>query len=247
MANEYLTDRSIYIKPVTNTITPPINNINTEKYFDKEMIIDSINGFQLCKYVLYMKCDYCKSVIKRLTVRGIQIGNVGTDKHKNEYPFYYCYDCNKSMCIQCFDKVTSCKNIESINLNKPINAKYKCKKHMLAHRNLYASLALACDSCDVSLNRHVNIYSNREQDTDYCISCVDRDPTLISNFDLALWKHIDIDDWCEFGSIMDWIPISRDNDTVKLFNYNKDSKYCGTYAIAARDNNGHYNIARCNI
>lgn len=253
---EFLTNEAIYIKPVENTVAlpgPPCKEIqdfvtklnlslptetDIEEYWEAvksdNIRVSRVNGTPIVESFMYMVCDYCKT----------QPENPELDP--NDHPIYYCYNCCTDMCYLCHEELVLGKGTPGSRNYKERAAKLsKCKDHHLVRRNLFCVQSLQCEKCDKELSNDVEVYSRRIENKDYCISCVETNPDLINEHALVRWKRINLDDWFEYGSMMDWVPVLRDaNYDWILYNYNRDSKYCGTFALMANDNHGRCGFFR---
>ena len=204
--------RKYFINDIINYFNDIINN---------GARITFVNGVNMsCYDSQCYYCDYCH-------------GNIKSD-------YYYCYDCHNDMCHLCYietseeialangaknyhkrqDKLTKCQNFHKIKLRKLNNS-------------------AICDLC----GNHIftfNRYHN-QNDYDLCLDCsqIDSGKIQIIEQNLQLVDNILSCDQCDFGSLIDWIPLIQDCEgNMILINANKDSQFHYKYAFASIDDHG---------
>lgn len=133
----------------------------------------------------------------------------------NEY--YYCSHCFGNICKRC----------QKNNL-------HDCD---LSHSKQRGTKSLNCDLCNYPIIDNKVYHKVKEDDPndsiDVCLDCSkesERGKMIIDEYKLEL---IDFNnDFWEFGSINDWVPIMMNDERMYiLINYNSDSKYNGNVAL----------------
>jgi hypothetical protein len=186
------------------------------------MRINHINGVDISFFSFgSLYCDYCNVSIK--------------DKE-----YYYCWDCVKDMCILCFEETDEEKAIANgaKNFKKRQDSLKECRQHLLKKRDY--PVTTFCDVCnDVIIDNQ--LYSLDIVNSDLCLKCekTDKGQEIIKDKSLKLVKNKIPMDSCEFGSMLDWIPVikNKDQDMI-LLNMNPDSKYYEKVCLMAIDNHG---------
>ena len=133
--------------------------------------------------------------------------------------YFYCLYCHKNICNGCYTDTIHCN----------IDHKRKIKSRLLATSKNYL---LYCDGCDVVIIKQY--YSKKVQDNTYdlCIKCYNNKPDQ----ELEKYEYILPADNCNFGTIIDWIPILKDNKNDLLLLNKNTFEYC----IAVKCINGWY-------
>lgn len=180
----------------------------------EQRIIEKINGNKMCSWDHgELKCRYCEKFIL--------------------YHYFYCYDCHYNMCINCY-------NNNDEQMNKVLKLSICKNDHKLKLRNYYYFDQIVCDICDEYIEYPILHYRNLDDESDtydLCFECwkLNKDNNL-KREDL---KKPCTD--CDFGTIIDWIPILIDNSNdLILFNKNTlefclsikiEEKYWNYYVI----------------
>jgi len=208
-----------------NCISSYHDNILTDK-----ITINSINGVDV--NVDKFRCDHCR-------------------EHYDEYFHYYCDNCSKLMCDNCYDK------LGSNNL---------CSQHSV--KMVYTTDIIYCNICEeyiFSATMYSSSFTPRiasfglystatiDDTLDVCLACKETDSgqKFIKEHDL-LRSPNSLEakyDTYEFGSIFDWVPLLVDRESnMILFNHNSDSIYRGRLAFLSGPNNVlDYNILHKSI
>ncbi len=180
--------------------------------------ISMINGMSSSYNGANYKCDYCETII---------------EKGSN---YFYCYDCYLDMCNLCFSET-----------NEENRTSSRCREHNLKTR--YSWELYYCDICDVNIYDTYR-YSNCEEKEyceDLCQKCSETEEgkKFIEDNKLILTENI-IDGGSDFGSMLDWIPILRDDEyNLILYNCNPESELCKRLACVSSDNHermGFYTV-----
>ena len=178
---------------------------NIDTYFTnvvKNSEISCINGVPGILDVSILYCDLCERDLV----------------FKNTSDCYYCNHCFKDICAPCHNN----------------DKEHKCSTEFLKSRN-WKNRVIFCDVCKnliVKDEKRYNAIISDEVSTDVCLQCKDSDSghKMINEHEMALVDNMN--DWHEFGSLLDWYPIMFDEGTYILYNINADSKYKGQVAIA---------------
>ena len=165
--------------------------------------------------------------------------------------YYYCLDCNNDMCNLCFAETSEAiaKANGAKNYAKRKDKLSLCQtKHTLKKRQL--SLPAICDFCEGKTNQKEDIdtdiivTSHRyhgDNDYDLCLVCSEtkEGKALIAKKKLQLIRNNLACHGCDFGSLLDWVPIIGDTENnYVLVNLNSESPYHHKYALSACDNHG---------
>lgn len=197
------------------------------QYFDavknEGIRICIINGFPASIYALdSIYCDYCGSSI---------------EPSSGHIEYYYCNTCKIDMCELCFmetDEDIAIKN-GALNYNLRKDKLAQCRKHLLIKRNI--PIPNDCDICSTTIT--ADYYSNN--DVKVCVKCAQtpEGSGLISSNRLEVVKCEYAMDKLEFGSMLDWVPIVKDEEyDLILMNLNPDSLHYKQLCLCAADNHG---------
>jgi hypothetical protein len=204
-----------------------------------EMRIKRINGVEdnmecLC-------CDYCSTLI---------------DISSEHY--FYCIECNQDMCVQCEEETTE-------EIAKAHGAKMwflraqsleECRAHGLIKRTGKISCIedRYCDECNKTIMNTEDRYAN-DEDQDLCMNCSVTCKNLITEWNLNFIPASQIDadelsanieEYNMFGSMIDWIPIYKDNDDdMILLCCNPLNKFYNRCALTCYDDHGRSGFYTC--
>lgn len=248
---------------------PELTSSMFHKISDNDMIVMYFLGIKMgtlnIKCINYIepklvstsqkKCNYCGINICKTT------SSNGCATLKNN-AYYYCFDCNKSMCPLCHSEtnvVIAAKhkaNLEKYEQRQPMIL--ACLQHNIKYIPAHVSCPQAnCDVCGDKINILENVatgnndynilgkmgtkwYYCRDNDVDVCMNCSETNEgkKQISKHKLQIGYYSPICDYLNFGSIMDWIPIFVTHNTdYILYNANKNSEYYQRIAYC-NNNNG---------
>lgn len=188
--------------------------------------ISVINGAHTSNDGPHHMCDYCETFIEK------------------EFNYYYCYDCHLDMCHLCFGETN--KEISKLNgiehWHKRAETLARCREHDLRVR-YFKELQYYCDLCrkDIyDIYRYSNCEEKDDNCEDLCQKCTETEmgKKFIEDNKLILTENI-IECGYEFGSMLDWIPILRDDEyNLILYNCNPESELCNRLACVSSDNHG---------
>jgi hypothetical protein len=214
------------------------------QYFDEllENRISRINGLvtnvgdMMDCYV----CDYCRQSL------------ISGDESK----YRYCQDCKVDMCAACFKEKTEAV---AVSKNKEMNAKratqlQSClKSHRLQARDGHfgreAGLtSMYCDVCGKLTHDHT--HEDEAQDLDVCDTCAatpkGRDFIQLHKVAKRTRARGPVFDWWGFGSLLDWVPLLRDEDgNLLLLNCNPASPRARAVGFCAVDDHGRCGYDYC--
>lgn len=230
------------IKKTDNTF----RNEYFESILNDEIRIKIINGVPTNFEYDALYCDYCDS----------PIGSANENEEISN-GYWRCWDCQKDMCNLCHSEVNEDIAIKNgaqnyhlrkdrlqACLNENENEKHKVQKRC----NMDLSIR-CCDLCnsEIDLNDEVRWSEDvtNYNSKDVCQKCANTPNGMQYIF---LWKMQQIHmannlkllwENCEFGSMMDWIPIYKDDEfNMILINCNPNSSSFKKIALAASDNHG---------
>lgn len=219
----------VFEYPMADIIQSELSLTEIQDYFltlKNTSNIRLINGIPPIKEYNDLTCDYCHEFMS---------------DDVNEYVIYhYCIECQKDLCDYCLKEVDDIKH-NARGWQKRRKQLNKCRaNHTIIDRVMNGVCEFHCDKCKKQLND--TFYSNVENvglkdGYDLCMECCSTGD--IDKYQLVLFKNdIPDDNNMMFGSILDWIPVIKDdtyeavlNDVPVLFgnhiliNLNKESKY----------------------
>lgn len=151
--------------------------------------------------------------------------------HLENLCYYYCYDCQYDLCDYCKVQNNVAEKIDHTShhlVNRKIN-------------NLHFCDSLCVDDMD-SMDKPI-ISSKKYSNGIYnmCLKCSETSigMTTIHENQLKLIDNHMPNNYCDFGSLMDWIPIIRDSEhDLVLINFNPESEYHGKFALCSVDDHG---------
>lgn len=220
-----------------------------KEYFESilkdDIRIKIINGIPTNFDYEDLYCDYCDS----------NIGSMNKDEEISN-GYWRCWDCQIDMCNLCHSEI----NEEIANQNGAKNYHLRKDKiqacllneenpHKLQKRTNTSFSMRGCDLCNESIGISDKFRWSEDpskyDSKDICQKCSN---TPNGMHHILLWKMQEVDTckslnevWnnCEFGSIMDWIPIYKDDEyNMILVNRNPESKYYEDVCLMASDNHG---------
>ena len=210
-----------------------VNEQDVINYLQYLMVGDcrimSVNGVYADPWC--MSCDYCGNSLVIINA-------------------YYCYDCQKDMCAECFSETSEEIALENGAKNWHLrkDTLEKCRNgHELETRNLVNSLQ--CDECGSDIG-YQTFYSNRDIDYDVCKDCytpeIVREHDLVENEAMSKEK---VEKMNHFGNILDWVPLyletQEDEPAYILQCLNPENTYYGYFAFACCDDHGRYGYYTC--
>lgn len=181
---------------------------------DDEIRITVVNGYKTDLDMSRIKCGYCN------------------EKCASDV-YYYCYECHLNICDLC---------VNLNNIQDPDGI--KCKSHSnnnsyVIKRNKSHYQIFTCDFCKKFITDETRYSNNNENDI--CMACSEKYINNISDDVNLVTNHLFKvkNDFYEFGSMLDWVPILFDDVGNHIFyNYNKESKYKSRLAIMSMNNDG---------
>ena len=184
-----------------------------ESIFSNSINIKSINGIRLeVDLPVEYSCDYCFNPMEDID---------------SDY-YYYCYKCHKNICINCFGKeLQDQKTCKYNDLNKIKKRKF-CT---------YNSFYINCDECSEKIIEPV-FYSDESElinSYDICIHCYEKYPDIAETIELYKIESIFPCDNCNFGNMLDWIPVLKDKDDSYILINKNTMEYCVSTRINAFD------------
>jgi hypothetical protein len=206
-----------------NTIYPPffrvpnghqiMNKNDIIEYFaditDDKLCVTYINGIKTDYQFDSVYCHYCRS-------------------YCDNDMYFYCYDCCANICNKCGIVAHSINNTND--------------SHSIILRNKEECTLYACDLCnDIILDKFRYTTKKSITDTntkDICLMCrfTDRGAKYIDNNGLIFITNPINLSINEFGSMLDWVPILRDDDgNMILYNHTLDSSLFDRLALVAID------------
>lgn len=210
------------------TLNDIINYFQSIK--DDNIRITMINGIFICPDAFGLYCDYCKTFMR--------------DREDDVY--YHCQDCCLDMCNLCYDETSEEIAIKNgaKNWHERKDKLNKCRDlHTLSKR--FQCSQYYCDICDKIISdneRYSNISKDNRNCNDVCLNCssTDEGKDLIEKKSLTLREnHSNPMEYADFGSLLDWVPIMRDNEYNHIFiNLNPDSQYFEKICLLSGDDHG---------
>lgn len=197
------------------------DNSFRDEYFESilqsDMRIKFING--ICTHMDYrcLHCDYCNS-------------NIGNFNKKNQ-GYWRCWDCQLDMCNLCYSNINGCDKQFGRDKRECITHKFQKRINVTAKR---------CNLCDNKIwgnirwsdnvSENVSDVGDVSDSKDVCEQCASKSSgmqyiytwklqQIETNRELLLsWENM------QFGSMMDWIPICKDQECgLLLMNCNPES------------------------
>lgn len=195
-----------FIKVSNNQIREYFHNILT----NNRSSIECINGKKL-EVDIYIEydCDYCLHKI---------------DDIENDY-YYYCYECHNNMCIDCFENETEIDSYAAIPVSFCKNHCSKIKKRNICSYNIYT---FNCNNCykritdPLFYSDEIDIFNSY----DMCKYCNEKYPDIAITRNLhKIESKFPCDD-CDFGNMLDWIPLLMDRDDSYILINKNTMEYC---------------------
>lgn len=179
-------------------------------------------------------CDYCRAEIT------------------GEY--YYCYHCNKDMCMLCYEEVNEAIAIlhGAKKYHERRDALDACREaSRMGKRNteMCRENDRLCDLCSELIGENINFYSTFEDGKcfDICSDCYANDKqnarNTVEQKKMALYDTESILSYLfgqtDFESMMYWFPVLTDTESCRvLVNLNVDSKNYNKVCLQSSDDHG---------
>lgn len=222
-----------------------------DEYFNSilndDMRIKIINGIPTNFDYECLYCDYCGS-------------SIGSLNKENEISngYWRCWCCQKDMCNLCHSEINETiaaqNGAQNYHLRKDkiqtcLGISNEGNPHKMQKRSNENFALRCCDLCNEEIDitdkfrwsEDILNYNSK----DICQKCSN---TPNGMHHILLWKMQEIDMnktlnsiWnnCEFGSMMDWIPIYKDDEyNMILINCNPNSPYHNEICLVACDDHG---------
>lgn len=184
-----------------------------ESIFSNSINIKSINGIRLeVDLPIEYSCDYCFNNIEY----------IDTDY------YYYCYKCHNNICMDCFRKEFQEQRTCKYDHSNKIKKRNFCT---------YNSFYINCDECSEKIIEPL-FYSDESDlinSYDICIDCYEKYPEIQETRDLYKIECIFPCDNCNFGNMLDWIPLLKDKDNSYILINKNTMEYCVSTRINAFD------------